>query len=148
MKSRTVISLIALAAALAFGLAGCALIPITIEARLTRFIDELNASDRASVYLNFSSTATEYYETIKAGLYWDTPFPAGAAADLPYSKPSTIDLSDPTAVLVTISGPPLFGGPKDFKFVMINEPTSVDDWKIHEVWIWNPGTSLYDVLIK
>jgi hypothetical protein len=148
MKSRTVICLIALAAALAFGLAGCALIPITIEARLTRFIDGLNASDRASVYLNFSSTATEYYETIKPSLYWDTPFPAGAAADLLYSKPSTIDLSDPTAVLVTISGPPLFGGPKDFKFVMINEPTGVDNWMIHELWIWNTGTLQWDELIK
>ncbi len=148
MKSRIVICLAALAVALAFALAGCVLAPITIEARLTRFIDALNTPDRANAYLNFSSTETEYYETIKAGLYWDNPFPAGAAADLPYSKPSTIDPSDPTAVLVTISGPPLFGGPKDFKFVMINEPTSVDDWKIHEVWIWNPGTSLYDVLIK
>jgi hypothetical protein len=146
MKSRTVIALAALAAVLAIALAGCVLAPITIEGRLTRFIDGLNAADRGSVYFNFSSTETVDYEAIKPALYWDTPFPAGTEGDLPYSFATTIDPSDPTAVLVTIAGPPLFGGPKDFKFVMVNEPTGVDNWMIHELWIWS--TDHFEVLIQ
>ncbi len=147
MKSRIVICLAALAVALAFALAGCVLAPITIEARLTRFIDALNTPDRANAYLNFSSTETEYYDAIKAGPYWSTSFPAGAAGQLPYSI-VTIDQSDPAAVPVTIQGPPNFGGTKKFNFVMVNESTDIVNWMIHELWIWNSGTSQYVVLIK
>ena len=147
MKPRTVICLVALAAALAFALAGCLLAPITIEGRLTRFIDGLNAADRGTVYLNFSSTETQYYETIKPALYWDIPFPAGAAGELPYGTVA-IDQSDPAAVLVTIQGPPIFGGPKNYKFVMINESTGVDNWMIHELLIYDTDSSMYIEFIK
>ncbi len=147
MKSRTVIALAALAAVLALALAGCVLAPITIEGRLTRFIDGLNAAERGSVYLNFSSTETVDYDTIKPASYWEIPFPKGGEGELPYSITTTIDPSDPTAVLVTIEGPPsTFGAAKDFKFVMVNESTGADNWMIHELWIWS--TDHFEVLIQ
>jgi hypothetical protein len=98
------------------------------------------------MYLNFSSAETEYYDAIKSGQFWSIWFPAGAAGDLPYST-VTIDQSDPNAVLVTIQGPLTFSGPENYKFMMVNESTGIDDWKIHELWVWNSGTSQYDVLI-
>jgi hypothetical protein len=148
MKSRTIVILAALAVTLAFVLAGCAFVPMTIEARLNRFIETLNTTGRADVYTNFSATETADYGPITSGAYWDAPFPAGGAVDPRYSITNAVDPSNPLAVLVTIAGPPLFGGPKGYEFVMVNEGVQAEDWKIHELWIWDAGSSAYVELIK
>jgi hypothetical protein len=148
MKFRTMIFLAVLAVILTFVLAGCVLVPMSIEARLNSFIQALNAADRANVSTNFSSVETQDYEAIKSGAYWDTPFPAAGAGNPDYSITTAINPSDPLSVEVTIAGPPAFGGPKDFRFVMVNDGTRIENWKIHELWIWDTGSSAYIELIK
>lgn len=147
MKGRTIILFATLSLSLVLVLTGCGLLSMSIEKRITQFVGALNAADRSQVYLNFSSADTQDYNTIKSAAYWDTPFPAGGAGDPQYSITSAIDESNPFAVYVTISGPPTFGGPTNYMFVMLNESVGMANWVIHELWIWD-GISSFIVLIK
>lgn len=148
MKARTIIGFVALALVLALALSGCMFGPLTIEGRISKFISDLNTTDRLNVYQNFSPTETADYGSIGSGFYWETPFPSGADTDPEYAAVVT-DSTNPLAVLVTITGPGAFLGPKDFKFVMVGEVTESGgtNWLIHELWI-DDGAGGWTALIQ
>jgi hypothetical protein len=146
MKTRTIIGFVALGLVLALALSGCMFGPLTIEARISKFIADLNTTDRLTVYQNFSPTETADYGSIGSGFYWDTPFPAPGDTDLDYEATITSS-TNYLDVRVTISGgPATFLGPKNYKFVMVGELTESGgtNWLIHELWIddgaggWTP----------
>ena len=47
---------------------------VSIDERITNFINDLNSSDRSSTYLNFHETLTNDYNAIKSAGYWDAAF--------------------------------------------------------------------------
>jgi hypothetical protein len=146
MKGRVVFLFAALALIVLLGFAGCGLLSVTIEQRISQFVEALNAADRSQVYTNFSSMDTQDYDSIKSATYWDIPFPAGTTGDPLYSVTSTIDPSDPMSVYVTIDGPPDFFGPKNYMFVMVNDSVGMENWKVHELWIWDGSTAFVPLI--
>jgi hypothetical protein len=120
---------------------------VSIETRIAGFLDQLNSEDRGSVYLRFHPTLTADYESIKAPEFWEEIFP------LVGSDPATYRItiassewpSDPATLIASISGPDLFGGPRDAKFVM---STDSGDWMIQELYLINADGVSWDTVAR
>ncbi len=147
MKYRSPILLAVAVAALALSLAGCGLLTVSIEQRVDRFVTSLNTSTRIDTGTNFSSAASDY-AAVQDGSWWGDAttgyFPTSDMDITPYSATAGFDVSNPLDVEVSISGPPIFGGTKDYKFVMVNESASPDmeNWKILELYVWTGAWTL------
>jgi hypothetical protein len=108
-------------------LAGCSLLGVSVEERVTRFLADINQSDRSQVYLNFDPDIHDYGGIVAA--FWDTHLPYDVA---PYSI-SALVTNDPANVTFTITD-------KDasnlyVKFVMNQRGM---DWMIIEMYMGPP----------
>jgi len=126
---KTIWRWILLAAILVLALAGCDLLGVSVQDRVTLFLADLNSSDRSNIYLNFHPTLTNDYAAIQNETYpdWSTLFPTNTY--LPYSITS-LDTSDPwnvTGLINSVNG--AWAGPKPIVFRMAQEGTS---WMIQE----------------
>jgi hypothetical protein len=132
VKTKQVLSFLALCVLLAFGLMSCALTPVSIDQRITSFTDKLNSSDRSHAVDDFHpSLSQDASSGALNGYDWSIPFPL-VGAGTPYSITS-INESNPSNVTATINGPGAFGGPKALKLVMALYNTN--DWRIQELWL-------------
>jgi len=150
MKFRPTILLALVTVALVLALAGCGLLNVSIEQRIETFVGSLNTSTRIDTYSNFSSSAMDY-SAIKDGTWWGGAvtgyFPTDGMGTTPYSYASGFDVSTPSDVQVTISGPPTYGPSKSYMFVMINESSSagLENWKILELYVW---TGVWSAMVQ
>lgn len=132
---RTILFMTGIAIVLA--IAGCSMLAVSIEDRISSFVDDLN-NDRGNAYLNFAQGVTTNYNEIKPAAFWDTDFPAGTPA---YSI-TDLDTTNPAAVTAQISGPttPLFDAaePLTITFKM-TQVGFLGDWFIEELTLENHG---------
>ncbi len=103
---------------------------LSIEARITQFVSDLNTSDRANIIDNFSDSCASYNE-INDPAYWNNN---NTTFDNDY-RPFTVTgltVSDDTATgtLTYNNG----SGSSSIKFVLVNDGF-IDGWKITEIWI-------------
>ncbi len=127
MKRKTIrrILLILVVALLAY-LAGCSLFGVSVDARVSQFLADINNAMYDQVYLNFDTNITTY-SGIQVGAFWDTKFPP---ANAPFSI-SSLNTSDPSNVTFTISGGAVYIA-KNVKFVM---QKSGMEWMIIEMYM-------------
>lgn len=124
MKRKTVFLLLLAQAILWLSyLAACTLLPISVDDRVSRFLDDLNG-DRSTMYLNFHPDIL-LYEDVKDPLFWDAIFSEG---EIPYSI-STLDTSDPSSVTFTLTSTL---SSWDVEFVMMKSGL---DWMISIMYL-------------
>jgi hypothetical protein len=111
--------------------------PVTIEQRISDFVTSLNG-DRTDTYKNLD-TSIAAYQAAATPTYWDTLF---GTADKPYAvDTSALDKSDVTKIPVTITGANGFS--KAYQFYMVNSGTLAEVWVIHDILLYNSGTSAW-----
>ena len=102
---------------------------LSIEARITQFVSDLNTSDRANIIDNFSDSC-DLYNQINDSAYWneDSTFDD---AYRPFAV-TGLEVADDTATgtLTYNNG----SGSSSIKFVLVNDGF-IDGWKITEIWI-------------
>ena len=114
MRVRHILYLVVVAAAAALALAGCELFGfVSIDQRISKFQDDLNASDHSAAYENFHPDKCSDYNTLKgSSSTLDVLFPVRVGGDAAYSLSVTSE-GDTSNVRVTVTGGPgSFGGPK------------------------------------
>lgn len=116
-------------------ISGC-MIGLTLEARIQRFADDLNTSERTNIQDNFHPSLTNDYPIIDPD-YFDTPFPRPLVGDAPYTI-TIQDTSNEAAVLASIDGDALpVAGPVDAIFSMAPDGL---DYKIVNLKVdWGSG---------
>jgi hypothetical protein len=141
---RRITGLFLMAAALLALLFGCTLLPVTLQGRIARFIEDMNLGQydlRADAYENFHPDIALYaaIQGYHSGsdYYWDIYFPQTDPASV-YTISDIVD-TDPLNVTATISAPdvPSFGT-RAAKFVMVQDDNS--SYLIKELWLDQSGT--------
>ncbi len=109
MRARHIIYLVVIVAAAAIALAGCELFGfVSIDQRIGHFQDALNNTDRSTAYENFHPDKCNDYNSLKnPAFFFDSAFPT---ANISYSL-SVYSESDPSAVIVSVSGNGYSGAP-------------------------------------
>jgi hypothetical protein len=118
-----------LAAIVFLAFEGCNLLPVSVEARVEAFLDDVNNTDRGGIYLNFHPTLTVDYDAIRSPAPppdWDAPFPI---ASIPFSI-SSLDTSDPWDVTGMVDSPAIGWVSKPIVFRMSQDGM---DWMIQQM---------------
>ncbi len=143
MKPRYIVLVVVVAAVTGL-LAGCDLLGVTIDQRVTAFTTDLNSTTRTSAYLNFHPTLTASYDALKDGVTITNLFPVPDGTGSAYDLQITDKSNPSTGVLVTVTGGPTsYGGTHHLILVMATTGTS--DWRIVSLSMDNgsgtyPGT--------
>ena len=148
MKTRAAFRLVAIVVALAAILSGCDLFKpsVSIAERIALFQDDLNKADRSQAYLNFNPALTQDYASLKGLDWWNTNFPPKGTGSA-YSAAVTSQ-TDASAVLITISGPALYGPPKNYKLAMAVDSENAKDWRIRTLSVGSGTPITWTVLFK
>jgi hypothetical protein len=134
MNAKRVVQLLALTVIVAVGIISCGGLssPVSIDQRLTDFIDSLNTSTRSGIQDNFHPTDTTDYSTLP-NIDWTTWFPL-VNGGTSYSL-SSVDKTNSPTVTAVIDGPTAFqaNGTPAIKFVM--DLYGTDDYRIQKLYL-------------
>jgi hypothetical protein len=139
MKASSILRAAILLMTLVLILSACSMLGTDIMDRINMFASSLN-SDRSTINSNFDQGMTQLLPTMTTA-WWAANFPPPDANHL-YSV-ALSDYADPSNVVATISGPPLFNGgtglPVNAVFVMSREGA---DWFIEQLFLNGSSTPI------